>query len=145
MLRYNEDTSLVAALGLAVIKAARQRKPLAIEDQRLLWEQTEEFIDPRNAAEAVVAAVSAPELPQPVYNIAPAQSVTLEQFLAQARAALPGLETSIPVRPEAGFMNFPNPRRSRTDTSAAQRDLGFVARHEVGAALAYMNETLPSL
>lgn len=140
-----DDASLVAQLGLTVIAAARQKRPLAIEDQRFLWEETEEFIDPRDAADAVVAALDVQTLPQPVYNIAPALSVSLEQFMEQAKAALPGLETSIPVLPEAGFMNFPYPRRSRTDISAAQRDLGFSAKYNVGAALAYMNANLPTL
>lgn len=140
-----DDASLVARLGLTVVAAARQKRRLAIEDQRLLWEETEEFLDPRDAAEAVVAALAAANLPQPVYNIAPAAAVSLEQFLEEARAVLPGLTTSIPLRPEAGFMNFSHPRRSRTDTSAAERDLGFTPRYDVGAALAYMDQQLPPL
>lgn len=138
-----DDASLVAQLGITVIAAARKGEVLGIKDQRFLWEETEEFIDPRDAAQGVIAAVFADELPQPVYNIAPAGSVSIEQFLDHARAALPGLETSIPVRPHTGFMNFPHPRRSRTDISAAQRDLGFTPRYEVRDALAYMNQQLP--
>lgn len=140
-----DDVSLVARLGLTVVEAARRGLPLAIEDQMFLWEETEEFIDPRDAADGVIAALFADDLPQPVYNIAAADAVSIEQFMDRARAALPGLETHIPVRPKAGFMNFPHPRKSRTDISAAARDLGFVPQHDVGAALAYMNAHLPAL
>lgn len=137
------DASLIARLGLSVLAAAREQKPLAITDQRLLWENKEEFLDPRDAARGLVAALFASTLPQPVYNIAPSHSVSFEEFLDEAREAFPGLAVTQPVKPKAGLVDFPHPRNAPTDISAAERDLGFLPRYSLRAAFAYLDEQLP--
>lgn len=138
-----DDMSLVARLALRIVSAARARQPLAIDDQRLLWEGKEEFLDPRDAALAVVAALAARDLPQTTYNITSPQAVTIDELFGQAREALPDLVTTLPVAPQGGFLNFPHPRLSPTDLSAAKRDLDFEARRSVRDALTYLNEQLP--
>lgn len=139
-----EDASLIARLALDIVAAARLGQALAITDQRLLWEGNEEFLDPRDAALAVAAALAARDLPQTTYNIASPHAVSLDQLFEQAREAFPGLVTTLPIKPEGGFMNFPSPRTAPTDLSAARRDLGFEAGRSVKDALQYLNEQLPA-
>lgn len=137
------DASLIARLGLSVLEAAREKKPLAITDQRFLWENKEEFLDPRDAAQGLVAAVFAPTLAQSVYNIAPSYAVSFDEFLAEAREAFPGLVTTQPVQPKDGLVGFPHARNAPTDISAAERDLGFLPRYRLRDAFAYMDRQLP--
>ena len=137
------DVSLVARLALRIVSAARAQQPLAIEDQRLLWEGKEEFLDPRDAAVAVAATLAAGDLPQTSYNITSPRAVSIDELFGQAREAFPGLITTLPVAPKGGFLNFPHPRTSPTDVSAAKRDLGFEAGRSAKDALIYLNEQLP--
>lgn len=137
------DASLIARLGLSVLAAARDHAALAITDQRLLWENKEEFLDPRDAARGLIAALFAPTLPQPVYNIAPSCGVSIEEFLNEAREAFPGLAVTQPVRPKGGLVGFPHPRKAPTDGSAAERDLGFLPRYTLRDTFAYMDAQLP--
>lgn len=137
------DASLIARLGLNVLAAAREKKPLAITDQRFLWEKKEEFLDPRDAARGVVAAIFASDLAQAVYNIAPSHSVSFEEFLAEAREAFPGLITSLPVKPKDGLIGFPHARNAPTDISASERDLGFVPRYRLRDTFTYLDQQVP--
>lgn len=137
-----DDPGLISKLALSVVSAARARETLVLSDQRLLWEGKEEFLDPRDAAAAVAAALAAPSLRQPVYNIASNDVVTVEEFLQHACSAFPGLKATLPVKPVAGLLNFPHLRRSATDISAATSDLGFTAKHTVRDALTYLNDYL---
>lgn len=139
-----QDSSLIARLGLEVLAAAREKRTLEITDQRLLWEKTEEFLDPRDAAQGLVAALSASTLSQPVYNIAPDQAVSFEEFLSEARSAFPGLETLVPVSPVGGLLNFPRPRNAPTDISAAARDLGYKPQYSLRDCFTYMDSQLQS-
>lgn len=137
-----DDASLIARLGLSVVEAAKAGSILAITDQRLLWENSEEFLDPRDAADGMIAALLADDLPQAVYNIASPQSVSYGEFLAEARGAFPGLVTDVPVQPHGGLINFPHPRSAPTDISAARRDLDFSPRYTLRDSLRYMQQQL---
>jgi UDP-glucose 4-epimerase len=130
-------SSVPGRLIARLIAAARAGGRHRLDDPLLVWAGTEEFVDPRDCARAVLAALDAAEPAQGVYAVAHPRGWTLPA-LAQAVADRFGAFTlELPAPPVTGFAGFRHPRPAPTDLSAAARELGFTAAHDLTDSLAH--------
>lgn len=129
-------SSVPGRLLARLIAAARAGGVHRLDDPFLVWRGTEEFIDLRDCAGAVLAAHDAAAPAQGVYAIAHPRAWTLPD-LAGAVAARFGPFTLDAAPTTCGFAGFPHPRPAPTDLSAARRELGFEAEYDLTDTLAH--------
>ncbi|MBL8588450.1 MAG: NAD(P)-dependent oxidoreductase [Methylobacteriaceae bacterium] len=130
-------TSVPGRLLAKLAEAAARGAAPDLDDPLLVWGGEEEFVDARDCARAMIAALDAPAPRQRVYAIAEDEAYTLERFLAVAACALPGLAPVAPPAPSTGFAGFPHRRPARSDLAAARDELGFRCRHSLEDAIRY--------
>ena len=124
-----KPTSIPGQLMKILCEAARASGTAVLDDPLLTWAGTEEFIDARDCARAIVHALAA-ELPATgVYNIASAPAVTLEQFIAAVQKAIGPFDVEIFHRSDKGFAGFPFIRPAPSSTVRAQEELGFIPKY----------------
>jgi len=124
-------TSVPGRLISRLIAAARAGGEHLLDDPFLWWDGTEEFVDPRDCGRAMIAALDASDPAQGVYAIAHPRGWTLDAFAAEIRARFGAFALRVPDHPRSGFAGFAHVRPAPTDLSAAARDLGFTARHDL--------------
>lgn len=110
---------------------------MLIDDNTLVWNGGEEFIDARDCAYANVAALQAASPKNGVYNVCPGSLITFADYLAAACAALPGLQLDIKSQPKGGFGGFPLIRETPSDVTLARQELGFSCRYSLAETLRY--------
>lgn len=109
--------------------AARSGAKIHLDDPFLLWGGEEEFVDLRDCAGAIRAALYAPEPSQGVYAIAHPQQYRLEEFVATVARVIGPFEVTWPGPLRMGFAGFAHLRPGPSDTGAAARELGFACAH----------------
>ncbi|WP_371158053.1 NAD-dependent epimerase/dehydratase family protein [Jannaschia sp. 2305UL9-9] len=128
-------TSVPGRLLHQLVTAARSGTPLHLDDPFLVWDGVEEFIDVRDCAAAIVAALDAQAPTTGVYNIAHPGQHSLDSLSALLRAAYPDFKLTWPEDVRAGFAGFPHTRPAPTATDAARAELGFAAQHDMADTL----------
>lgn len=128
-------SSVPGRLMARLIAAARAGGEHVLDDPYLWWDGTEEFIDPRDCAGAMLAALDAPDPAQGVYAIAHPKGWTLAEVTRAVAARFGAFTLRTPSHPPTGFAGFAHLRPAPTDLSAAARDLGFAARHDLAESL----------
>lgn len=94
-------------------------------DPLLLWSGDEEFIDARDCARANLAALDARDPLQGVYTITHPEPLSCKNFVNSFNAALGRDNFPLPTMPTTGFAGFPHVRPACSDTTAAEKELGF--------------------
>ncbi len=130
-------TSVPGRLISRLIAAARAGGQHLLDDPFLIWDGTEEFVDLRDCARAMLAALDAPDPAQGVYAIAYPSGLTLDDLADAVALRFGGFTLDLPERPRSGFAGFAHVRPAPTDLSAAQADLGFAAMHDLKDTLAH--------
>lgn len=82
-----------------------------------------QYIHIDDAADAMVAALDRPNLPQQAYNISGGTRQTLSEIARTVAKAVPGARIQVADGDDPGDI-----RQGRFDISAAERDLGFVPK-----------------
>jgi UDP-glucose 4-epimerase len=130
-------TSVPGRLLADLVAAAREGRPIHLDDPLLMWGGGEDFVDARDCALANVMALDAPSLHQRVYNVATGVSVDMPGFLAAVKAAWPTLDVTVTTIPETGFAGFRHRRPAPTDVRAAADELGFTCLHDITDSVRY--------
>jgi UDP-glucose 4-epimerase len=130
-------TSVPGRLLARLITAARAGGVHRLDDPFLVWAGTEEFIDLRDCARACLAALDAPDPAQGVYAVAHPRGWTLEGLAAAVADRFGPFTLDLPAPATTGFAGFRHPRPAPTDLTAARRDLGFTAAHDLTDTLAH--------
>ena len=130
-------TSVPGRLFAELAEAALGSGQVRIDDPFLLWSGPEEFIDLRDCAQAMIAALDAGSVPAGVYNITHPAQHGFADVVEAVRRVLGPLEVEHPPLPETGFAGFRYKRPGPTDVSAATRDLGFSCAHDLEDTLAH--------
>lgn len=130
-------TSVPGRLFAKLAEAALGSGRVHVDDPFLLWSGPEEFVDLRDCARAMIAALDAASVPTGVYNITHPAQHGFEDVVAAVRRVLGPLEVTHPPLPDTGFAGFRYRRPGPTDVSAATRDLGFSCAHDLDDTLAY--------
>lgn len=130
-------SSMPGRLLARLIAAARAGGAHLLDDPFLAWAGTEEFVDVRDCGRAMVAALDAPDQAQGVYAVAHPRGWTLDEVAAAVAARFGAFTLQLPEAPRTGFAGFRHVRPAPTDLSAAERDLGFRARHDLADTLAH--------
>lgn len=125
-------TSVPGQMMEKLVDAGLSGKPARFEDATLLWGGVEEFVDARDCATAIVAALIAPSPQQRVYHVATGVAHTFDEVVQAVRSELPRLEIGhAPPLPRGGISGFPHRRPAPSDVSAAERELGFRAQYDL--------------
>lgn len=127
---FEAPTSVPGQLMAALVNGA-QKGQVTLTDQYLLWAGTEEFVDSRDCARAILHALDADEAAQGVYNIAHPEQYSLQSFADSVRQVVGPFDLHLPRTVETGFAGFPHTRPGPCDTSAAKRELDFVCQHDL--------------
>lgn len=90
-----------------------------------------DFVDVRDVARAVAAAVHAPRLPQVVYNVGSGVAVRTRQLVGSLAAAAGFTGTVSEAAPAPGAARTAAVGWIRADISAARRDLGWAPTHDL--------------
>jgi UDP-glucose 4-epimerase len=130
-------TSVPGRLIARLIGAARAGGVHVLDDPLLAWAGTEEFVDVRDCGRAMVAALDAPAPAQGVYAIAHPRGWTLDEAAAAVAARFGPFTLALPGPVRTGFAGFRHVRPAPTDLGAAERELGFRARHDLADTLAH--------
>lgn len=130
-------SSVPGRLIARLIGAARAGGRHLLDDPFLIWAGTEEFIDPRDCARAILAALDAPDPAQGVYAIAHPRVWTLPELAGAVAARFGPFTLELAQPPQTGFAGFPHVRPAPTDLSAAEAELGFRAAHDLSDSLAH--------
>ena len=117
-------------------EGARTGARVVLDDPFMAWSGREEFVDARDCAHANLAALDAPTPIQRVYYVAPGTWHTMAEFIDAVRNVFPTLDTALPPDTGRGFAGFPHIRPAPSDTSAAERELGFRCRHSLADMIA---------
>ena len=131
-------TSVPGQMMERLVNAGLFGEPARFEDAALLWSGTEEFIDARDCARAIVAALDAPAPQQRVYHVATGTAHTFEQVVETVRRALPRLQIGHAPLPHGGLSGFPFRRPAASDVQAARRELGFQPMHDLADTVRYL-------
>lgn len=124
-------TSVPGRLMSRLIAAARAGGTHVLDDPFLWWDGTEEFVDPRDCGHAMIAALDAADPAQGVYAIAHPEGWTLVALTAEIASRYGAFDLVVPQHPKSGFAGFQHIRPAPSDLSAAARELGFTARHDL--------------
>lgn len=89
------------------------------------------FVYVNDAVSAIIAAIKAPSLAQPAYNIAGTEFVPMERVADMVRKLFPNAR--ITTAPGVDALGY---RRERLDISAAQRDLGWTPKWSLERGIA---------
>lgn len=129
-------TSVPGRLMATLIDGARTGQ-VTLTDRFLPWAGTEEFVDARDCARAILHALDAETAPQGVYTIAHPSQHTLESFADGVRNVIGPFDLVIPFDVDSGFAGFPHRRPGPSDTGAAKRELAFECRHDLADSIRY--------
>lgn len=124
-------TSIPGRLLRLLVDAARSGTRVHVDDPVLVWSGDEEFVDLRDCAGAIRAALDAPDPKQGVYAIAYPALHTMESFVAVLDRVMGPVGVTWPEGVTTGFAGFAHTRPGPSDTSAALRELGFSCRHDL--------------
>lgn len=127
--------SVPGRLMSRLIAAARAGGEHVLDDPFLWWDGEEEFIDPRDCGGAMIAALDANDPVQGVYAIAHPTGWTLEAVAHEVASRFGSFTLKVPDHRPSGFAGFPHLRPAPTDLTAASRELGFQAEHNLADTL----------
>ena len=130
-------SSVPGRLIARLIAAARRGGQHLLDDPFLIWAGREEFIDPRDCARAILAALDAADPAQGVYAIAHPQGWTLPDLAAAVADRFGPFTLDLAEPPATGFAGFRHVRPAASDLSAAAAELGFRAEHDLTDTLAH--------
>jgi len=119
----------------ALLEPAIRGRTSVIEDPAFVWKGGDEFVDARDAASGLVAALFAERPVGRVYSVGMGVLHSFKDFLQAAEQAVPGLRVDIRVEPKGGFSGFQFERSQPSDISAAKRDLGWAPQYDLAAAV----------
>jgi UDP-glucose 4-epimerase len=128
-------TSVPGRLFRRLVAAARSGDTCVLDDPLLVWDGPEEFVDARDCAAAVLAALDAESPAQGVYNIAHPRLWTLEDVAAAVARTVGPFRLVRAAGGGTGFAGFPHVRPAASSTDAARRELGFACRHDLTDSL----------
>jgi UDP-glucose 4-epimerase len=131
------NNSIPGQLIRAVGAAKRNCGVFSIDDNTLVWNGGEEFVDARDCARANLAALQAASPKTAVYNVSRGTLVTFDDYLKAARAVVPDFRPDIKVKAKGGFGGFPLVRQTPSDVRCAQQQLGFSCRYSLAETLRY--------
>lgn len=120
-----------------LIAAAKTGRPLVLDNPLYRWGGTEEFVDLRDCARAIVCALDAGAPEQGVYNIAHPKLWTLAETVAEVARIHGAFECRFPEELTTGFAGFPNRRPAGSSSDAARAELGFACAHDLSDTLSY--------
>lgn len=120
-----------------LVTAAKSGSPLVLDNPLYQWGGTEEFVDLRDCARAILAALDAEAPEQGVYNIAHPKLWTLEETVAEVARIHGSFGCHLPENLSTGFAGFPHQRPAGSSLSAAEVDLGFTCGHDLSDTLSY--------
>jgi UDP-glucose 4-epimerase len=129
------DGGITGRLVRALIEPALRGATARIDDPMLVWRGGDEFVDARDAASGLVAALLAPEPATRVYSIAMGVLHSFDDFVAAARAAVPGLHVEVGVDRQGGFAGFKYPRLQPADAATPRAELGWKAQYDLAAIM----------
>ncbi|MDM0069331.1 NAD(P)-dependent oxidoreductase [Variovorax sp. J31P207] len=122
-------TSVPGRMLETLLDAARSGRPASFDDTRLLWGGREEFVDVRDCARAVIAALEAPKPSQRIYSIASGEWHSFPEVVAIVRESFPSLPFEEIALPSTGISGFPFQRPAPTCIDSARDELGFIPRY----------------
>lgn len=133
----SNPTSVPGRLFSTLIDAAGTDKTVTLDDPLLIWKGNEEFVDVRDCAAAAVAALDAERPQTGVYNIVHPAQWSLDAVIAAVEETHGRLDVNYDRTVETGFAGFPHVRPAGSSVDAAQKELGFVASHDLRDSLRY--------
>ena len=119
----------------SLLEPAIRGETVVIDDPQIAWKGGDEFIDARDAASGLVAALFATNPDARVYSIGMGVLHTFEEFVQAGRQAVPALRVEVRVAPQGGFAGFKFERAQPSDIRAARRDLGWVPQYDLAAIM----------
>jgi UDP-glucose 4-epimerase len=134
-------TSVPGRLLQTLVSAARDGRPVHLDDPFLLWGGREEFVDARDCARANVSALDAQAPKQRVYHIADGQWHTLGDFVAAVQRIHPTLQATWPQDLRTGFAGFAHQRPAPSDVRKAQQELQFACTYSLHDCIAHWGNT----
>lgn len=130
-------TSVPGQLFRTLINAARSGETLNLDNPLLIWGGAEEFVDLRDCAGSICAALDAPDPKQRVYNIGHPHQWTLNDIIAEVAQQHGNFTCNTPQDLETGFAGFPFTRSAPSSVVAAKAELGFECRHDLADSIAH--------
>ena len=119
----------------ALLEPAIRGEVTVIDDPLFVWQGGDEFVDARDAASGLVAALFAERPVGRVYSVGMGVLHSFEDFVRAAREAVPGLRIEVRVEPKGGFSGFRFVRQQPSDIGAAKRELGWAPRYDLAATM----------
>ena len=130
------NRSIPGRLIRALLVPAMKGETAVIDDPMLVWQGGDDFVDARDCARANHLALTAAAPRQRVYHVTMGRMLRFDDFVAATRALYPGFKIDVRVTAKAGFAGFPAVRPATSDLGAAERELGYTPRYDLGQALA---------
>jgi UDP-glucose 4-epimerase len=90
-----------------LLEPALRGEVTVIDDPLLVWKGGDEFVDARDAASGMVAALFAERPETRVYSIGMGVLHSFDDFVHAARQAVPGLRVEVRVEPKGGLLGIP--------------------------------------
>lgn len=130
-------TSVPGRLLAKLLDAAERGATADIDDPLLCWAGKEEFVDARDCARALCAALAAEEPALGVYNIVHPGQYGFDDFVETVRQVAGHFEATVAKPPTTGFAGFPHVRPGPSSVEAAKRELGFACRYDLAESIRY--------
>lgn len=129
------DGGITGKLVRALLEPGLRGEVARIDDPMIVWKGGDEFVDARDVAGGLVAALFAPAPTTRVYSIAMGVLHGFDDFVAAARAAVPGLQVERMVDPPGGFAGFKFVRTQPADAETPRRELGWRPEYDLAAIM----------
>jgi len=130
-------SSVPGQLLATLVTAAKSGKHCALDNPLFHWGGTEEFVDLRDCADAVIAALDADDPKLGTYTIAHSKLWTLSDVVNSVERIFGEFTCDLPNGVTTGFAGFPFQRPAASDTSASEHELGFRCKHDLNDTLTY--------
>lgn len=131
------DAGLMASLLHRHVTPAVRGESAVIDDSRVTWQGTEEFIDPRDCAAGTIAALRAVITHPAVYHLSKRGPYTYGEFIGALREVFPDYRIDLRVNSIGGIGDLPRKVDTSFDVAAAANDLAFTAQHSLASSFSY--------
>ena len=131
------QTSVPGQMFDLLVSAAKSGDLLVLDNPLYQWGGNEEFVDLRDCARAILAALDADAPDLGVYNIAHPKLWTLEETVAEVARIHGAIDCRLPRNPTTGFAGFPHRRPAGSSVLAANAELGFTCDYDLSDTLGH--------
>lgn len=129
-------SSVPGQLFSTLVTAAKSGKSVKL-DPLWEWGGVEEFVDLRDCAAAILAALDVETPQQGIYNVTHPKQWSLSDIVAEVARIYGDFECDVSEDLTTGFAGFPDRRPAPSDLSETEKELSFMCKYDLSDTIKF--------